>query len=505
MKQRQMRAHEVAAAPSGAVVLPDAVAGAPPRAGPSGLRTAAQRRLRRRDAIFRRTLAAADVVALLAAVGVGPVLVGGATPTAWLLTLPIALIALMKANGLYDRDANVLAKRTLTELPNLVGVASLVTLASWLMAPAILEGGYGRTAVAIFGLSFLLLLLATRTAARENARRLAAPERCLLVGPAASVDELAEKLAGSRVVKAQVMTAPALAAEDRGSGGPPAAEGNGSASLNPTQLEQLIELDAVERVVLTVDQIESGDMLEAIRRLQSRGVRVSLLPRTSRVPGSAVELDQVDGVNLYGVKASEMTRSSQVLKRSLDLIVSVSGLVLLSPLLIAVSIAIMLESRGGVIYRQSRVGRNCEPFKMLKFRTMTEGAHAKRESLSAQNASEGLFKVIDDPRVTRVGRWLRRASLDELPQLVNVLRGQMSLVGPRPLVPEEDCLVLGHYRARLDVSPGMTGHWQVLGSWRVPLEEMVKLDHQYVANWSLWGDLELLLRTLGHVLRRRGA
>jgi lipopolysaccharide/colanic/teichoic acid biosynthesis glycosyltransferase len=136
---------------------------------------------------------------------------------------------------------------------------------------------------------------------------------------------------------------------------------------------------------------------------------------------------------------------------------------------------------------------------------MADGAHAGRDALDALNAAEGLFKVVDDPRVTRVGRWLRRTSLDELPQLLNVLRGEMSLVGPRPLVPEEDCLVQGQYRSRLEVSPGMTGHWQVLGSWRVPLDEMVKLDQQYLANWSLWGDLELLLRTLGHVLHRRGA
>lgn len=478
------------------VVLPDGVT-APPTAGSREALTPVMRRILRREAVFRRTLVAADVFALLAAFAIGPVVVGGAAPKPALVAFPIALIALVKAMGLYDRDANLLAKRTLTELPSLVGIASLVTLGSWLVAPAILEGEHGRTGVAVFGLSFLALLITARTAARETARHRAAPERCLLVGDGRAIEELSAKLAHSRVVKTEVLMAPAV----EGDG----ATGHGREPTFAAALEERIDRGRIERVVLTVDLIESGDILDTIRSLQLRGVRVSLLPRTARVPGSVVELDQIDGVNLYGVKASEITRSSRALKRSLDLVVSIGGLLFLSPLLLLIAGAIKLESRGAVIYRQVRVGRDGQLFSILKFRTMADGAHAERDSLEPLNAAGELFKMVDDPRVTRVGRWLRRASLDEVPQLVNVLRGEMSLVGPRPLVPEEDRLVVGHYRARLDVSPGMTGHWQVLGSWRIPLGEMVKLDHQYVAKWSLWGDLELLLRTLGHVLRRRGA
>ena len=493
----------VGSAPEAAVVLPDGIA-VPSRIGARRAETPVRLRIRRRDAIFRRTVALADIAAFVLALVLGPILVGGADPTAWLLALPVALVGLIKAMGLYDRDENMLAKRTLTELPSLLGIASLATLGSWLAAPAILAGTYDRLSVVIFGLTFFALLIGGRTGAREIARRAAPAERCLLVGDGASVEELAEKLEGSRVVKADVLTVPALAVALEGNGGSESSRPGSLDAPGPTEIETLIESERIERVVLTVDLIESGDVLEVTRKLQARGVRVSLLPQTSRVPGSAVDLDQVDGLNLYGVKPCEITRSSQVLKRSLDLAVSLGGLLLLAPFLAAIAVAIKLSSRGGVIYRQVRIGRAGESFSILKFRTMVEGAHARRASLDAQNAAAGLFKVVDDPRLTRVGRWLRRSSLDELPQLVNVLRGEMSLVGPRPLVPEEDCLVIGRYRARLDVSPGMTGHWQVLGSWRVPLEEMVKLDHQYVANWSLWGDLELLLRTLGHVLRRRG-
>jgi lipopolysaccharide/colanic/teichoic acid biosynthesis glycosyltransferase len=141
---------------------------------------------------------------------------------------------------------------------------------------------------------------------------------------------------------------------------------------------------------------------------------------------------------------------------------------------------------------------------MLKFRSMVDGAERIKDALRHRNEADGLFKIADDPRITRVGRLLRRTSLDELPQLFNVLRGEMSLVGPRPLVPDEDQHVRGWHRRRLQLMPGMTGPWQVLGSARIPLREMVTIDYLYVANWTLWGDVKILLRTLGAVVTRRG-
>jgi lipopolysaccharide/colanic/teichoic acid biosynthesis glycosyltransferase len=169
-----------------------------------------------------------------------------------------------------------------------------------------------------------------------------------------------------------------------------------------------------------------------------------------------------------------------------------------------IAAAIRLTSPGPVLFRQQRIGRDGRPFSMLKFRTMVVGADALKAQLRARNQASGLFKVVDDPRVTRLGRLLRRTSLDELPQLLNVLRGEMSLVGPRPLIAEEDGTIAGWHRRRLSVRPGMSGVWQVMGSARVPLSEMVELDNLYVLSWSPWLDLKILLRTAAFVLARKG-
>ena len=173
--------------------------------------------------------------------------------------------------------------------------------------------------------------------------------------------------------------------------------------------------------------------------------------------------------------------------------------------MLVIAAAIKLDGRGPVLFRQQRVGQHGRHFWMIKFRTMVPDADALKDELRALNeAQDGLFKIADDPRVTRVGRFLRKSSLDELPQLLNVIRGEMSLVGPRPLVIEEDHKIEGWDRRRLDLMPGVTGPWQILGPTRVPLQQMGSMDYLYVANWSLWSDMKILLRTVAHVLERRG-
>ncbi|MGI8412838.1 MAG: sugar transferase [Solirubrobacteraceae bacterium] len=199
-----------------------------------------------------------------------------------------------------------------------------------------------------------------------------------------------------------------------------------------------------------------------------------------------------------------LNRSSLKIKRAFDVVFAGIAIVLLAPIWLLIALAIRVSSRGPVIFRQIRVGRDGATFEMFKFRTMIENAQARRAVLDGLNESSGIFKLKNDPRLTPVGRLLRRSSLDELPQLINVLRGEMSLVGPRPLIVEEDQRIEGIYRERLQLPPGMTGPWQALGPVRPPLREMVVIDCLYTETWSLSADMKILLRTLAHVVRLRG-
>jgi lipopolysaccharide/colanic/teichoic acid biosynthesis glycosyltransferase len=197
--------------------------------------------------------------------------------------------------------------------------------------------------------------------------------------------------------------------------------------------------------------------------------------------------------------------AARAAKRALDLTGAILLMVILAPAWITMALLIKLDSPGPILFRQRRIGRDGTPFWMVKFRTMVDGADAHKPALLHLNeAGDGLFKINGDPRVTRVGRWLRATSLDELPQLLHVVSGRMSLVGPRPLVPEEDAQIAGADRRRLSMRPGMTGAWQVGGDRSISIHQMVELDMGYVDDWSLWRDVKLLAETATHVALRRG-
>ena len=204
--------------------------------------------------------------------------------------------------------------------------------------------------------------------------------------------------------------------------------------------------------------------------------------------------------------ASPAPASLSTGKRAVDLAVSISLLVVLMPLLVVIALVIALSSRGPALLVQSRVGRHGEQFRMLKFRTMIEGAAAAQQSLEGANEATGaLFKIRNDPRVTSVGKILRRFSLDEVPNVINVLRGEMSLVGPRPLPLRDHALLEVWHRRRSHVLPGMTGLWQIAGRSDLSFDDLVRLDFYYLENWSLWLDISILIRTLPAVVARRGA
>jgi exopolysaccharide biosynthesis polyprenyl glycosylphosphotransferase len=409
------------------------------------------------------------------------------------------VVPICKLAGLYDRDEHLLHKRTLDEAPALFYVATLYTLLVFLAGDAIVDGTFGRDqAIVLWGMLFLSMLIG-RTIARRAASALVKEERCVIIGSAAAGEWLSCKLDRCEGAKTNVVGRVPLNREDISVNGLPML---GSCD----SLEALLAENRVDRALIAPGEGDSDlRLLHVIRVLKRLGVRVSVLPRLFEAVGSAYEFDEVEGATLLGVKRHGLSRSSWLIKRTFDLIGASLLLLLLAPLMVLISLAIKFDSRGPVFFRQRRVGREDRIFEIFKFRTMTDGAHAQREALAHRNeAGGGLFKIEDDPRITRVGRFLRRTSLDELPQLLNVLNGDMSLVGPRPLVVEEDQLIEGHHRHRLLVPPGVTGLWQIFGSARIPLNEMVKIDYLYGANWSLWLDIKILLRTVPVALGQRG-
>ena len=448
-----------------------------------------------RETAFRRLLGAADALAVSIGLLLGAIVIGGDALTPGAFAVPPLFILVAKAMGLYDRDARLLHKTTLDELPKLFGLATLTTLLVWLADGAVINGEIGRAQVAGSWGLLLVGLIVLRSLARAAGTALTSLERCLFVGTEAAAGELREKLATSHAVKAELVAwLPADAVEDFDGSGLPLAE----------RIRGAVAEHDVHRVVVGPGPARSDQLLDTIRRMKDNRLKVSVLPDIARVVNSSVELDRLNGLNLLGVQRYEITQSSRIIKRSFDLAGSALALVVLSPVLLAIAIAIRLDSPGPVLYRQRRAGRHGEPFQMLKFRSMIEGAEEQLEELLPRNEADGVFKMADDPRITRIGRAIRQVHLDELPQLANVLSGKMSLVGPRPLPLEEDRRIEGWHRRRLEIRPGITGPWQVLGSSRIPVREMVKLDYQYVADWSLWNDIRILLLTLSHVARRGG-
>ena len=246
------------------------------------------------------------------------------------------------------------------------------------------------------------------------------------------------------------------------------------------------------------------------RRLIEDGIQVDLVPGDSEILRSSAVLHDLEGLPIVSMPPAHAPRSTPAIKRCLDLLVGVPALILTSPLIAFCALRIKLESPGPVFFRQARAGRDGRHFNFLKLRTMCTDAEERLVEVAGLNKhggglEHGAFKAVDDPRVTKVGAWLRRRSLDELPQLWNVVKGDMSLVGPRPLPLMEDSRISGHYEVRREVRPGMTGPWQVLGRSDIPFDDMLKLDYSYVMNWSLTEDLRLLVHTIGAVIRPRGA
>jgi len=272
------------------------------------------------------------------------------------------------------------------------------------------------------------------------------------------------------------------------------------------KLAEIVDQEAVDQVLITLPWMYHRKIMGIVHECQRKRVEARIVPDMFQMSLSQVDVDDLGGIPLIGVRKTIIGRWQGVLKRLMDVMFATLGGFLVLPLMGVIALAIKLDSSGPAVFRQLRVGKTGRQFWCYKFRSMRQGAEDERERLQAFNEADGpVFKMRDDPRRTRVGRWLRRTSLDELPQLYNVLRGEMSLVGPRPPLPEEVAQYEAWQMRRLEVAPGITGLWQVSGRSNLSFDEQCLLDIYYIENWSPFLDITIFLRTVPQVFTGHGA
>jgi len=272
------------------------------------------------------------------------------------------------------------------------------------------------------------------------------------------------------------------------------------------KLADILDSESYDQVIIALPWTQHRKIMSIVQECQRKQIRARIVPDLFQMSLSQVDVHDLGGIPLIGVRKTVIGRWQRALKRALDVVIVTVGGVLLAPLMGLVAVAIRLDSAGPPVFRQLRVGKGGQQFWCYKFRSMHEGAENERQHLEAYNEAEGaVFKIRDDPRRTRIGRWLRRFSLDELPQIYNVLRGEMSVVGPRPPLPSEVAQYEAWQMQRLQVAPGMSGLWQVSGRSNLTFDEQCLLDIYYIENWSALLDIKILLRTIPKVFTGEGA
>jgi exopolysaccharide biosynthesis polyprenyl glycosylphosphotransferase len=422
----------------------------------------------------------------------------------FLLTLP-GWIVLAKLYGLYEGDE---ARNDHSTVDDVFRIFNMLTAGTWVFFAATWLLGIADPQVpklVCFWLVGSVLLPCARVVARALCRRsVAYQQNTIIVGAGTVGQSVGRKLLQHPEYGVNVLGF----LDDE-----PRERGRGLSDLailgSPDDLRRLAQEYDVERVIVAFSRDSHERVLGLVRSVDDLDVQVDVVPRLFEALGTHVHVHSAEGLPLLGLPPARLARSALLLKRVVDLVLSTLGLVVLSPLLLLTAVAIKLDSPGPVFFRQVRMGKDDHAFRILKFRTMTADADLRKGEVAHLNkhldVDPRMFKIPDDPRVTRVGRRLRRYSIDELPQLLNVLVGDMSLVGPRPLILDEAQHVDGWARRRLHLKPGITGLWQVLGRDDIPFEEMVQLDYRYVTAWSLSNDLKLVVQTLPALARGRAA
>ncbi|GIK76698.1 MAG: hypothetical protein BroJett022_03880 [Actinomycetes bacterium] len=418
-----------------------------------------------------------------------------------LAMLPVWAL-LFKVYGLYDRDIKRISHAGIDDIPAAFHALIVGTLAFWYIMKVAPSEQMLFAEVAGFAIVSLPLILAMRALTRRAVLAALGGENVLIAANGIRCEIVARKLNAHPEYgqHPQALLVPA-----DGGAIPRAATRIAEPWVGgAAELGRRIATGRFDRVIVARDDYPAAEVLSMINLCRRYCVKIGVIPSATDAFGPSLELDEIEGLTVLGVTPPVLSRTSRILKRGFDLAVAVPILVLTSPVMAAAAIAIRFDSPGPALFRQARVGHRSKVFTLLKLRTMVDGADRQRAELMKESKDPNWLHLRDDPRITRVGSFLRRISVDELPQLINVIRGEMSLVGPRPLPESEDANVKGWDRGRLDLVPGITGLWQVLGRTSIPFQEMVKLDYVYVANWTLWMDMRLLMRTLPAMLRRRG-
>jgi exopolysaccharide biosynthesis polyprenyl glycosylphosphotransferase len=415
-------------------------------------------------------------------------------PAEWLrFVAPITVLVFAQA-GLYrQRESRPGAGRILACLI----VVALIVLAFGLgTGYDFTTSGLIPTSVVVSAVAIGLLRAAYESVSLEVLRAAGIRRRVVLVGEGESLARLRRSLAAARGGISYEFVG-AVSAEPA-----PGTRLLGSRAELPLVLEQV----RPDEVILAEADFDERTVLEVVEQAHRQGIKVRLAPDTTELLVQRGDYIPGQGAPLFELRPPVLTGWDWAVKKSFDIVFSALVLAIGLPLWALIALAVKLDSRGPVFFVDRRIGVGEREFGMLKFRTMVAGAEELQSELEPANEAEGaLFKIRDDPRVTRVGRLLRRFSLDEIPQIVNVLRGEMSLVGPRPLPLRDHRLLANWHRARYSVLPGMTGLWQISGRSGLTFDDLVRLDFTYIENWSIWLDITVIARTIPAVISRRGA
>ena len=471
--------------------------------------------VKRRGWLVRRMLLLADVVGLLTAFllaewlsGVRSGVVDRVDQRAEILIFALSIpawVVVTKIYGLYDQDEERTDHSTADDF---VGVFHMVTVCTWLFLcfaylTKVAHPTVGK--LVLFWALAIALISVNRAGARAFCRRhISYLQNTIIVGAGDVGQIIARKFLNHPEYGINLVGFVDNTPKER-------REDLEHLTLlgSVDRLPALVRLLDIERVVIAFSQESHEQTLDHIRSMKDFDVQIDIVPRFFELVGPSNDMHTVEGVPLVGLPPFRLSHSSRLLKRSFDLLLTIPMLIVLAPAFVVIAFLIKRDSPGAAFFRQVRMGANGRTFRIWKFRTMTADADERKQEVAHLNKhlSPGgdprMFKIPDDPRITRVGNRLRRYSLDELPQLFNVIRGEMSLVGPRPLILDEDQHVGAWGRQRLDLKPGLTGPWQVAGRDAIPFEEMLTLDYLYVTSWSPSRDLSLLLRTVPAICRQR--